>query len=81
MLVINLFKEFKAYFCQTSRTTNEFKFRLSQLIELGSLALKALTCLEVNETNPGDDYIFWHAVLWATKEALVNPLLDFPTDV
>jgi hypothetical protein len=43
--------------------------------------LKALTCLEANEANPGDVYVFWHAVVWAIKEALVNPLLEYPTDV
>jgi hypothetical protein len=43
--------------------------------------LKALTCLEANEANPGDVYIFWHAVMWAMKETLVNPLLEYPTDV
>ena len=58
-----------------------FEFCLSQLIELSSPALKALTCLEMNEANPGDVYIFWHAVIWATKEALVDPLLEYPTDV
>jgi hypothetical protein len=78
--VIFFFKEFKANFHQTSRTTNEFEFCLSQLIELGSPALKALTCLEANEANPGDVYIFWHAVMWAIKDALVDPLLEYPTD-
>ena len=43
--------------------------------------MKALTCLEANEANPGDVYIFWHAVMWAIKETLVNPLLEYPTDV
>ena len=81
MLIDLFFKELKAYFRQTSRTTNEFEFRLSQLIEIGSPALKALTCLEANEANPGDVYIFWHAVMWAIKETLVNPLLEYPINV
>jgi hypothetical protein len=45
---------------------------------LGAPVLKALTCPEANEATVGDIYIFWHAMIWATKEVLDDPLLEVP---
>jgi hypothetical protein len=78
---IKILKEFVKYFRLTSRATNDFELDLSLLIKLGAPALKALTCLEANEATVGDVYIFWHAMIWATKEVLDDPLLEFPVSV
>jgi len=43
--------------------------------------MKALTCLERNEATPADVYIFWHAVVGATRDVLVNPHSQFPIEV
>ncbi len=43
--------------------------------------MKALTCLESNEATPADVYIFWHAVIGATREVLVNTHSQFPIEV
>ncbi|KAF8914403.1 hypothetical protein CPB84DRAFT_1841112 [Gymnopilus junonius] len=74
-------EDLETYFIETSLESFQFKKTLLQLIKVGSPALKALTCLEADEMNPGDVYIFWHAMLWAMKEVLVDSKLDFPTDV
>lgn len=54
---------------------------LALLIKLGIPALKALTCLEANEATVGDVYIFWHAMICATKEVLDDRRLEFPNSV
>ncbi|KAF9475199.1 hypothetical protein BDN70DRAFT_957808 [Pholiota conissans] len=69
------------HFRGQTRASLEFEFGLARLIDLGSPALKALTCLEANEATAGDVYLFWHAMLWAIKEALVNPDAEFPEEV
>jgi len=43
--------------------------------------MKALTCLESNEATPADVYIFWHAVIGATRDVLVNTHNQFPIEV
>ena len=43
--------------------------------------MKVLTCLESNEATPADVYIFWHAVIGATRDMLVNPHSQFPIEV
>ncbi|KAF9477045.1 hypothetical protein BDN70DRAFT_811256 [Pholiota conissans] len=70
-----------AYFRGTTRASLEFELVLAQLIELGSPALKALTCLEANEATAGDVYLFWHAMIWAIQEALIKPHSDYPQEV
>ncbi|KAF8958082.1 ribonuclease H-like domain-containing protein, partial [Flammula alnicola] len=70
-----------SHFRGKTRASLEFEFGLSRLIDLGSPALKALTCLEANEATPGDVYIFWHAMIWAMKEALMNPDAEYSQEV
>jgi hypothetical protein len=62
-----------------SRTSIEFEIKLSELVKVGMPPLKALTCLEANEATAGDVYIFWHAMIWAIKDAVDDS--EFPTDV
>lgn len=50
-------------------------------MKVGTPALKALTCLEANESTAGDVFIFWHALLAATKEAITSPDSEFPPEV
>jgi hypothetical protein len=51
------------------------------LINVGLPAVKALACLEANEATPADVYLFWHAVMHATREVVSNPKADFPLSV
>ncbi|KJA15658.1 hypothetical protein HYPSUDRAFT_148772 [Hypholoma sublateritium FD-334 SS-4] len=72
--------EFSQYFRMTS-TSFQFELALARLIKVGLPALKSLTCLEANEADPGDVYVFWHAMIWAIHEELKDPLNEFPQDV
>lgn len=76
-----LSKDLEIFFLQASRSTNDFELELALLIKLGTPALKALTCLEANEATVGDVYIFWHAMIWATKEVLDDRRSEFPNSV
>jgi len=53
-----------------ARKSVEFEITLSELVKVGSPALKALTCLEANEATVGDVYLFWHAMIWAIKDVV-----------
>lgn len=77
-MIQELAESFRPYIC---RTTMAFEFHLSQIVKLGSPALKALTCLEANEATAADVFIFWHAFLAATKEVLFDSKNEFPTEV
>ncbi|KAF8892056.1 ribonuclease H-like domain-containing protein [Infundibulicybe gibba] len=61
-----------------SRPTMEFDFALAQLVDLGLPAVKSLACLEANEANAADVYIFWHAMVHAMREVLTDSNHDFP---
>lgn len=74
------YQEFSQYF-RTTSTSFQFELALARLIKVGSPALKSLTCLEANEADPGDVYVFWHAMIWAIHEELKDPLNEFPQDV
>jgi hypothetical protein len=54
---------------------------LQQLISVGGPILKALTCLESNEATLADVFIFWHAIIGATRDVLVSPHNQFPIEV
>lgn len=56
-------------------------FALSQLVKVGTPALKALTCLESNEATAADVFIFWHAILAATKAIITSPDAEYPEEV
>lgn len=60
---------------------NDLELELALLIKLGTPALKALTCLEANKATVGDVYIFWHAMIWATREVLEDRRSEFPDSV
>ncbi|KAF9031322.1 ribonuclease H-like domain-containing protein [Panaeolus papilionaceus] len=60
---------------------SQFIVNLTQLCELGTPALKALTCLEANEASPADVFIFWHSLLAATKDVVMKKNNQFPEDV
>lgn len=53
-----------------ARKSVEFEITLSELVKVGSPALKALTCLEANEATVGDVYLFWHAMIWAIRDVV-----------
>ncbi|KAF9523043.1 hypothetical protein CPB83DRAFT_776091, partial [Crepidotus variabilis] len=64
-----------------TRKSSAFEISLRQLVAVGTPAVKALTCLESNEATAGDVYIFWHAVMRATKEVIEDPSNEFPSEV
>ena len=59
----------------------EFEFNLVQLVDVGMPAVKALACLEANESTAADVFIFWHAMLQATKDIVTDPRHEFPHEV
>jgi hypothetical protein len=59
----------------------EFEFNLSQLVEVGMPAIKALACLEANESTAADVFIFWHAMLQAIKDVVTDPRHEFTREV
>ncbi|KAH9975132.1 hypothetical protein BGW80DRAFT_1169990 [Lactifluus volemus] len=73
---------FEANYYQStpSQATFDFESHLAQLIHATYPATKALACLEALETTAADVYIFWHAVICATEEALINKKNRFLPD-
>ncbi|KAI0039829.1 hypothetical protein FA95DRAFT_1449938, partial [Auriscalpium vulgare] len=71
------------YFQLSPDDIQTFKFEsgLSQFIAATLPATKALACLEALEATAGDVYVFWHAVIRATEDALQNPRLYFDSEV
>jgi hypothetical protein len=59
----------------------EFEFNLAQLVNVGTPAVKALACLEANESTAADVFIFWHAMLQAIKDVVTNERHQFPAEV
>lgn len=64
-----------------SRKTANFEFGLSQLISVGLPATKALACLEAVEATPADVYLFWHAIVRATEDALNDPRNEYDDNI
>ena len=46
-------QDLEQYFRHMARKSVEFEITLSELVKVGSPALKALTCLEANEATSG----------------------------
>ena len=44
-------------------------------------AIKALACLEANESTAADVFIFWHVMLQAIKDVVTNPHREFSHEV
>ena len=63
-------QDLEQYFRHMARKSVEFEITLSELVKVGSPALKALTCLEANEATVGDVYLFWHAMIWAIRDVV-----------
>lgn len=59
----------------------DFEFNLAQLVDVGTPAVKALACLEANESTATDVSIFWHAMLQAIKDVITDPQHKFPNQV
>jgi hypothetical protein len=59
----------------------EFEFNLAQLVGIGMPAVKALACLEANESTAADVFIFWHAMLQAIKDVVTDTRHEFPREV
>jgi hypothetical protein len=64
-----------------SRETIDFEWGLAKFINVGLPATKALSCLEAKAANPADVYLFWHAVMHATKDVVSNKKAQFPLRV
>ncbi|THU92691.1 hypothetical protein K435DRAFT_585370, partial [Dendrothele bispora CBS 962.96] len=74
--------EFADYFQEPATPEGfEFDWKLRQLIQICSPIAKALVCLEANDTNPADAFIFWHAVIFDIERTLTNSKNRFPENV
>ncbi|KAL1701959.1 ribonuclease H-like domain-containing protein [Schizophyllum commune] len=75
-------EEFEEYFSSDVHwTAMQFHKILDDLIALTLPAAKALTCLEAVSATAADVYIFWHALLHQTKDALTDKKRGIPDDV
>ena len=59
----------------------EFELNLARLVDVGTPGVKALACLEANESTAADVFIFWHSMIQAIKDVLTNPQHEFPLEV
>ncbi|THU97974.1 hypothetical protein K435DRAFT_587640, partial [Dendrothele bispora CBS 962.96] len=66
------------YFSLWSR---KFEDSLQQLIDIGLPIAKALTCMESNDANPADVFLFWHAVVFGIERIITDEDNGYPTDV
>ncbi|PBL04598.1 hypothetical protein ARMGADRAFT_1096973 [Armillaria gallica] len=64
------FSKFSEYFGAPSKSNGiqsikalSFQSNLGQLISVRKPGTKALACLESNDANAGDTYLFWHAMI------------------
>ncbi|PBK77837.1 hypothetical protein ARMSODRAFT_873266 [Armillaria solidipes] len=74
------FSEFCDYFeplilpsGMSSAQAFEFQTILSRLVNVGLLAVRALTCLKANEANANDFFLFWHAIATCVIETITSP--------
>ncbi|KAF5350309.1 hypothetical protein D9758_012822 [Tetrapyrgos nigripes] len=68
---------------QTSptRASQEFEFVLKQLIDVGLPLARALACLEANDANPADIFLYWHAVVFEIERLVTDKKKDYPKEV
>ncbi|THU86835.1 hypothetical protein K435DRAFT_620867, partial [Dendrothele bispora CBS 962.96] len=59
----------------------KFEDSLQQLIDIGLPIAKALTCMESNDANPADVFLFWHAVVFGIERIITDEDNGYPTDV
>ncbi|KAF5309689.1 hypothetical protein D9758_018990 [Tetrapyrgos nigripes] len=71
------FDQSKYFPLEQSPESFEFEFKLRQLIQVCSPIAKALTCLEANNVNLADVWVYWHAVIFSIEKVLAN---KFPLD-
>ena len=64
-----------------SWSTMEFEFNLAQLVEDGMPAVKALACLEANESTAAHVFIFWHTMLQVIKDVVSDLRHEFTHEV
>ncbi len=75
-------QEYQQYFrTGLSRVTLNFQVMLGHLTKVGTPGLKALTCIESNEANAADIFLFWHAMVAAMKNVISDVANEYPTDV
>lgn len=54
---------------------------LAQLVNIGSPAMNSLTCLESNEADTGQVYLFWDAIVRYMLDILQSKEHRFPIEV
>ncbi|KAI4522829.1 hypothetical protein K525DRAFT_197894 [Schizophyllum commune Loenen D] len=74
--------EFEDFFMSDSSwDATCFHKELDDLVALTISIAKAIACLEAVETSPADVYIFWHAVMRNTTEAVTDKSRALSADV
>ncbi|THU97666.1 hypothetical protein K435DRAFT_618337, partial [Dendrothele bispora CBS 962.96] len=74
--------EYSKYFQVVQKSYGRnFEAKLEQLIAVGLPIAKALTCLESNDANPADVFIFWHAVIFHIEKTITDEENDYPPEV
>ncbi|KAL1671215.1 hypothetical protein EV122DRAFT_256649 [Schizophyllum commune] len=75
-------REFEDFFMSDSSWDAAcFHKELDDLVALTISIAKAIACLEAVETSPADVYIFWHAVMRNTTEAVTDKSRALSADV
>ncbi|KAF5350799.1 hypothetical protein D9758_010377 [Tetrapyrgos nigripes] len=75
--------DYKDYFQPTSHRLKARKFEddLEQLVSVGLPIAKSLTCLESNDANPADVFIFWHAACFEIERIVKDLDNSYPQEV
>ncbi|KAF5366171.1 hypothetical protein D9758_005756 [Tetrapyrgos nigripes] len=75
--------DYKDYFQPTSHSFKARKFEddLERLVSVGLPIAKSLTCLESNDANPADVFIFWHAACFEIERIVKDSDNSYPQEV
>jgi hypothetical protein len=59
----------------------KFEMELSQLLTVLAPVAKAITCMELTQSNVSDVYVFWLAVTATIHQIIIEDVTGLPSDV
>ncbi|KAF5364738.1 hypothetical protein D9758_009369 [Tetrapyrgos nigripes] len=75
-------KEYASIFQSSpTRASQDFEFVLKHLIDIGMPLARALACLEANDANPADVFLYWHALIFEIERTVTNKKSEYPKEV
>ncbi|KAF5350374.1 hypothetical protein D9758_012476 [Tetrapyrgos nigripes] len=64
-----------------TRASQDFEFVLKHLIDIGMPLARALACLEANDANPADVFLYWHALIFEIEQTVTNKKSEYLKEV